>query len=249
MKKIISFSLWGSNPKYTYGAIENARLAKTIYPGWIARFYCGTDVHPSIISALKDEEAEVIIVNEANDNRGMFWRFYAASDKDCSLVIFRDTDSRLTIREAEAVEQWVQSSRSGHIMRDHPYHDMPIMGGMWGCRGDIFPDMYDLIREFSAIDKKNQDQLFLQKKIYPILIEKGVYVHDDFFCYEKNARPFPSPRMNYHFVGEIINESNEREHHWIEIKKYKYSLFYRLRFLMYKTKLKLKLKIFGYTYV
>ena len=146
MKKIISFSLWGSNPKYTYGAIENARLAKTIYPGWIARFYCGTDVHPSIISALKDEEAEVIIVNEANDNRGMFWRFYAASDKDCSFVIFRDTDSRLTIREAEAVEQWVQSSRAGHIMRDHPYHDMPIMGGMWGCRGDIFPDMYHIFR-------------------------------------------------------------------------------------------------------
>ena len=30
MKKIISFSLWGDNPKYTIGAIENAKLSKSL---------------------------------------------------------------------------------------------------------------------------------------------------------------------------------------------------------------------------
>ena len=38
MKKVISFSLWGDNPKYTIGAIKNAELIDTIYPGWIGRF-------------------------------------------------------------------------------------------------------------------------------------------------------------------------------------------------------------------
>ena len=32
MVKVISFSLWGSEKKYTIGAIKNAELAKEVYP-------------------------------------------------------------------------------------------------------------------------------------------------------------------------------------------------------------------------
>ncbi len=32
MKRVISYSLWGDNPKYTIGAIKNAELALTYYP-------------------------------------------------------------------------------------------------------------------------------------------------------------------------------------------------------------------------
>jgi len=39
MKKIVAFSLWGENPKYLDGAIENMLLMPSIYPGWTARFY------------------------------------------------------------------------------------------------------------------------------------------------------------------------------------------------------------------
>ncbi len=52
MKKIISFSLWGDNPKYTIGAIRNAELTPIIYPGWISRFYCGESVPTEIIKTL-----------------------------------------------------------------------------------------------------------------------------------------------------------------------------------------------------
>ena len=44
MKKIISFSLYGTESKYTHGALCNAELAKVIYPEWICRFYCGESV-------------------------------------------------------------------------------------------------------------------------------------------------------------------------------------------------------------
>ena len=30
MKKVIGFSVWGDNPKYTIGAIKNAKLAKEL---------------------------------------------------------------------------------------------------------------------------------------------------------------------------------------------------------------------------
>ena len=32
MKKIISFSLWGNNPKYTIGTIQNDKLTPIIFP-------------------------------------------------------------------------------------------------------------------------------------------------------------------------------------------------------------------------
>ena len=32
MKKVISFCLWGNDPKYNVGAIRNAEIAKEIYP-------------------------------------------------------------------------------------------------------------------------------------------------------------------------------------------------------------------------
>ena len=37
-KKVISFSLYGNDPKYCVGAIKNAKLAKYIYPDWVCRF-------------------------------------------------------------------------------------------------------------------------------------------------------------------------------------------------------------------
>ena len=56
MKKIVSFSLWGEDPKYTIGAIENAKLVNEIYHGWISRFYCGKSVPENIINSLKYTE-------------------------------------------------------------------------------------------------------------------------------------------------------------------------------------------------
>ena len=36
--QLITFSLFGDKPLYCVGAVENARLAKEIYPDWTAWF-------------------------------------------------------------------------------------------------------------------------------------------------------------------------------------------------------------------
>ncbi len=108
MKKIISFSLWGDNPKYTIGAIENAKLAKTIYPDWVCRFYVGTSTPDEIWDELYDmDNTEMINMDIDGDWSGMFWRFYPASENDVDVFIVRDTDSRLSNREKEAVNEWL----------------------------------------------------------------------------------------------------------------------------------------------
>src|ERR1700730_3508267 len=38
-QNVISFSLWGAAPFYSYGAMINLALSRTVYPDWSCRFY------------------------------------------------------------------------------------------------------------------------------------------------------------------------------------------------------------------
>jgi hypothetical protein len=208
MKKVISFSLWGENPKYTIGAIENAKLVNEIYQGWIGRFYCGKSVPENIINILKNiPNTEVIIMDEDGDWTGMFWRFLACKDSD--VMLSRDTDSRLSLREKLAVDEWLESDKDFHIMRDHPYHTTEILGGMWGCRNGILNNIESDIINYNKGNFWQVDQNFLREKIYPEVL-KISFVHDSFFNIEKNRKPFPQERINKEFVGDVFDEKNNR---------------------------------------
>ena len=166
MKKIISFCLWGDDPKYTIGAIRNAELAEEHYPDWICRFYIGKSVPSEIIETLAGKENTEIVTMEQEGNwTGMFWRFYPASEPDVDVMISRDTDSRLNAREAAAVSEWLQTDKSFHIMRDHPYHRTEILGGMWGVKNPFLGDMKNLISRYAMGDFWQVDQNFLREVI------------------------------------------------------------------------------------
>ena len=52
---------------------------------------------------------------------GMVWRFFPALDPQVDVLLSRDLDSRVSAREAAAVEEWIESEvASFHNMRDHP---------------------------------------------------------------------------------------------------------------------------------
>ena len=187
--RLITYSLWGQNPKYLIGALRNAKLAKTIYPEWVCRFYVGACVPLPIIFQLEDmDNVEVVRKPTIGDWRGMFWRFEPASEDNVEVMISRDTDSRLTIREKAAVLEWIDSDKGFHIMRDHPYHKFPVLGGMWGVKRGILPQMKDLINSFSQQDQYGTDYKFFAEKIVPIISEDAL-VHDEFF----GGLSFPLP--------------------------------------------------------
>lgn len=198
MNKIISFSLWGNKPKYCVGAIKNAHLIHEIYPNWKARFYVGSDVAKNVVDELKQAEAEIIHCNSSGWN-GMFWRFLAADSDD--IVLSRDTDSRLNIREKNAVEEWLNSNKNFHIMRDHPYHTTAILGGMWGVRNGLLKGITRLIESYNKNDQYQVDQNFLREVVYPYVASHS-FVHDEFF----EKKPFPTKRVNNEYVGAPFNE-------------------------------------------
>ena len=211
MKKLITFSLWGQNPKYLIGAIKNAELAKEIYPDWTCRFYIGQSVPAPIVFQLEEmKNAEVVLRPEFGDWRGMYWRFEAASEGDLEALISRDTDSRLNLREKAAVDAWLASDKGFHIMRDHPHHGYPVLGGMWGVKGGVIPNMKELIDAYSQQDAYGTDYQFFADTIMPLLDPETIMTHDEFF----RGTPFPTPRKGLEFVGEVFdeNDNNVPEH-------------------------------------
>jgi len=205
MKKLISFSLWGSNPVYNIGAIRNAELAKEIYPDWVCRFYYGKSTLEETIQKLKDfDNVELIDMGVDGDWTGMFWRFYPASDSDVDIVIVRDCDSRLNMREKYAVDEWINSNKGFHIMRDHPAHGTEILGGMWGAKKGVVNNMKQLIDDYIKGDFWQVDQNFLREQIYP-LVKFDTTVHDEYF----EINPFPKMREDKTFVGQAFNENDQ----------------------------------------
>ena len=206
--KVISFSLWGNVPKYNIGAIENAKISLNIYPDWQCWFYVGETTPQETLDELKKfNHVKIIPVDNSNDWTGMFWRFYPCSDPSVELMISRDCDSRLNKREGLAVNEWVNSDKNFHIIRDSWMHQAVIMGGMWGAKYPILKDMKKLIDEYTKGDFWQVDQNFLRDVIFPI-IENDAIAHDETLCWGPNQHPFPEgcpPRSESFFVGQAIN--------------------------------------------
>ena len=209
--KVISFSLWGNNPKYNVGAVRNAELAMEIYPGWTCMFFVNKSVPESTKSNLN--KFDHVIIKEMNDDdswSNLFWRFSTCFDPNYDVSIFRDTDSRLNSREKYAVEYWLNQDKTFHIMRDHPYHGYPILGGMWGFKKNEKYDMQSLLKNFVSTNKYGTDYEFLGNILYPSIGDDKI-VHDEFF----DHKPFPVLRQGTEFVGDVFdeNESRHPEYH------------------------------------
>lgn len=218
MKKVISFSLWGEDPKYCVGAVKNAELAAIHYPGWECRFYVGnTDQLPSdsplrksLASLFKLPNTDIRLLEDNGSWHGMFWRFEPASEDDVDVFISRDCDSRISAREASAVKEWLASPQLVHSMSDHPYHFHPkhgLMGGMFGMKRYGCPEMVSLINTFKTKypDAWQCDQDFLREYILPRVAFK-LYTTSDI---HPGCHPFPIARMSDAFVGEIVGPNDE----------------------------------------
>ncbi len=197
--RIISMSLFGDNDLYWKGALENVECWHKHYPEWKMRVYVEQNNETIAPAALElaGQGVEVIGMPNPGGFHGTFWRFLAASDPAAEYVIVRDADSRLNARERAAVDEWIASGKALHVMRDHPQHSVPIMGGMWGVRGGVITNMAEQIAAWGQWYIKGVDQDFLAWKVWPALR------HD---CMEHGERgaPFPPHDPIVGFVGMTI---------------------------------------------
>ena len=224
MVKVISFSLWGNQTKYTIGAIRNAELVRELYPNFECWFYIHKDTVPNdIIEQLQNKSNVKIIFKygDLNHCKPTMWRFEAIDETEVEILLSRDTDSRIYDREVIAVNEWLSSGKIFHIMRDHPYHSHLIMAGMFGTKKiQQVPNWKELMINVNQDSNRiNYDQNFLRDYIYPYIVDNSV-IHASFNRWESHAKPFPIPFNNeYNFVGEYVYIDNSREQAHIDVLK------------------------------
>lgn len=213
---IISFSLWGDLPIYNVGAIENARLRPFIYPNWICRYYINKTVPQKTIDELQKLDSQIIKIEEDYVGwQNAFARFFPAGDKTVSRFISRDCDSRINIREALAVEEWIKSRKLFHLMKDSSSHNYPpILAGMWGTIGGSLPNIKEATKLFiqehchtGFNNLYNLDQMFLTEKVWP-KIKDLCLIHSK-FKFIGNEYKFPIELENSMFVGQVFDENNK----------------------------------------
>ncbi len=211
MRKVIAFSLWGDKPIYNMGFLHNYGLKRKFYKDWEIILYHDESIDQIVKDFIVSNNIESYDMT-GSKIPGEFWRFLSNDLKDVEYSIFRDCDSRIGLREELAVKEWIESGSILHVMRDHPAHRIPLgvngmgmLAGMWGIKsGNI--NMTERLDQFVNENKLiwGSDQTF----IYEIYKEfqDSITLHDPFF----SNKPFPIKRDNKHFIGERIDENNNR---------------------------------------
>ena len=210
---------------YTHGVIENCKLVTSIYPGWVVWVYVDKTVPSDIIHAIQSEGGTIIYMDTHNTKFNISqkygtntyingtWRFLPCMNDDVELFISRDCDSRISIREANLVNDWIASDSEFHIIRDHRGHCDPILAGMFGVkRGVFYKLLLEKIEYFYSqyeltfnknIDTtlKGIDQELLAGLIYPNIkhsrmthVSAGIAYDDDIII--------PSP-IDDNFIGQV----------------------------------------------
>lgn len=202
--KVIAFSLFGSVEHYRLGLIRNIEIAGRLFPDWVCLAYCDEQNYKHL-EHLRFANARIILQQrESNGLSGMTWRLNACHDASNEIILFRDTDSFLTTREKEIVDEWLKSPFDVHLIRDHPLHTSPVMGGMFGVRGrsaQLLSEIIKLHHEAHSKTGYGDDQDFLNKHFYPKIKHRAM-VHTTsvryLFEYAMPIRPCQGDEL---FVG------------------------------------------------
>ena len=178
MIKKISYSLFSNNPRYTVNALVNSDLCLKYYPDWKCKIYYDNTVSIKIIQLLSEKQnVEIEKVDGYGHSRRM-WRFFGYDDSD--IVICRDIDSHINEREVSAVNDWLNTNKNLHIMRDHPNHNNRLQAGMFGLKkNNKLINIKNLCNEYikKNQDKYSMDESFLRDEIYELYLNDMV-VHD-----------------------------------------------------------------------
>jgi hypothetical protein len=204
-----SFSLYGTLDMYTKGMIENVKIINRRFPNAIIQIYIADDVPNDIKNTLLGmPNVRLIYVRNKPGTQNMFDRFQAIDDPECTIMFVRDADSRIHDRDYSCIEDFLNSDKILHIIRDHRFHTTAILGGLWGIKKiGLNEKITTIIQKW--ISKCNQfnkgiDQHFLAKTIYPSLRSRAM-IHDRFNLYESinELTPFRVEIIDKLFCGQV----------------------------------------------
>jgi hypothetical protein len=193
-RDVIAFSLWGQQANYLWGALDNLLAAPRLYPGWQVRIYHDDSVPLPVQALLRELGADLRLQPGAQTTRQkLCWRFHVANDPTVHRFLVRDIDSVLHARERAAVDAWIESGKTFHVMRDWWTHTDLMLAGMWGGIAGVLPPITELLAGYRPVtmETPNVDQWFLRDVVWPLL-RGDCLVHDRCFTMP-GSHPWPTP--------------------------------------------------------
>jgi hypothetical protein len=204
--KVFSFCLYGTASYYYTGLLENIRIIQEYYPDFSIIVYLG-ECDPSWV--LPDSVTVVHTGKVGPIN--MLFRYKALALADVGFV--RDTDSRVTERDRWCIDEFLRSSYSYHIIRDHFWHQSKIMGGMFGWK-------QSRVVEFDETHPSGYgyDEGVLSKDLYPA-IRATTLVHTNINAYhgehsERIAIPHKDPTD---FIGNVYKNDTPEFSYFVNV--------------------------------
>jgi len=203
--KYFTFSIWGDNPKYLQGAIRNAELAEQIFSDWKCVFYHDSSVPKETIDRLSAFK-NTIVKEVTDDSFGAFWRFEMMFNNP-GVILSRDTDSRLSLREKELIDNWLESEYNYMIIRDHDAHyEFPILAGMWGKKNILMDNsLKDAMQEYMSVKQYLVDQFYLRDKVWPVIMNDTAIYGVKEVDWMRETYDFE----NKNFIGQTYTENDE----------------------------------------
>lgn len=142
--------------KRYYSLMKNISLtAEKYYPGWVIRIYHNIhdqggpekEAHNHLCDVYcrfnhVDLCSVPLLVDRIGTNTTIpidpallsglnpkMFRYLVMLDPNIDIFVSRDVDSLIWPREVDAVEEWLRSNYTFHVMRDHMYHGSIILAG------------------------------------------------------------------------------------------------------------------------
>jgi protein O-GlcNAc transferase len=199
--KVFSFCLYGDKPKYIRGMHENIKIITEKFPDWKVYIY----YKDCPIEQFLGYTNVVAILGNYSGTHLMLDRFCAIDESDVEIMMVRDADSRIHIRDEWCIRQFLESPKPFHIIRDNGHHRTFILGGLWGIKKNCIRvplrQLIDIFREKNS-DSRAYDQMFLEKVIYSKIADRAL-IHGGICAqYETNILiPFKTPHL---FCGQVI---------------------------------------------
>ncbi len=183
--KCVSYSLFGyGQPRvngcfdfnsYLRNLLTSIRLNRLILPDWVVVVQTDQTTYDAY-KGLFDALPITININEpAPLTKAMLWRMRPVYDYNTyTHVICRDLDSPITYREAQCIQEWINSDLAAHAITDSISHGVPMLGGMIGFVTGYWPmrthlqHWADMFKTTTLdFNRKGADQDYLNAEIYP----------------------------------------------------------------------------------
>ena len=203
-KKVVSVSLYGTDPRYFAHLETMLRSYETLFPDYTHRFYVSADIGSEVLKVLRSHGAEIVtMLGTGAKHRFMFWRFLACEDIALDRVLVRDVDHVALPEEKLMVQRWEESGKRFHIIRAHYSHNMRVMGGLWGA----VPEQNFITKHFSKLWRFQNwlwgaDQIFLERYVYPTM-RPSLFVNEIYQRFaDEDVDLVPVNSVDFSFVGE-----------------------------------------------